>query len=437
MPDSTYDLVTSLISGRTEGRERDRELLRFSQELGWSPSDQIDSPGSRHFATCHLVVEHGLQNSAVLSFLNRDFSSLSVGEQQSLLGISYNNLVDWQLVIESDFVSYIYNRSRNRSTPYEVVEKYSFDRTDFYKLRREAFEQIAGYSRTPNVPSLDLALVRTISRWKKILSVEFDNRLDNREFSALFNAVIFARAVEDYAKRRDPARSAPTLVDRVDSGLNIRNSVELSLQELTGQSLPTYLVDLERLRTFDHLLPRDAAALFADFYQSRYEHFYEYDFAIMSKHALSRIYEHYVSILRVPESYQATLFPEVPDEERDKASGNIYTPEFIARFFGRFLREQIPPSRFRKLDSIDPACGSGIFLRTLLEMQCDITQGLMRSDDIGSAFQNVVGIDIDENACLATSFFSTPSYGAFARDISGIFEYKRRRSLFRVYRLPT
>ncbi len=78
----------------------------------------------------------------------------------------------------------------------------------------------------------------------------------------------------------------------------------------------------------------------------------------------------------------------------------VYTPQYIARFFGRFLQENHTPPRFRNLTVVDPACGSGIFLRTILEMQCD-----PRNDELRAtariAYENTLGIDADENACKA------------------------------------
>ncbi|TET12539.1 MAG: SAM-dependent DNA methyltransferase, partial [Candidatus Thorarchaeota archaeon] len=145
------------------------------------------------------------------------------------------------------------------------------------------------------------------------------------------------------------------------------------------------------------------SALLSDFYRNKYVP-YEYDFSLMSKHALSRIYERYVSILRLEESPQAPLplFPRLPEEECNRAYGSIYTPQFIARFFARYLREQMPPLAYKRIQTADPACGSGIFLRTLLELQCDPTQDGVTTELIQTAFGNVLGLDIDENACQAT-----------------------------------
>jgi hypothetical protein len=130
------------------------------------------------------------------------------------------------------------------------------------------------------------------------------------------------------------------------------------------------------LRRFDDLDPATVTALLTDFYYNKYAEYYEYDFSLISKHALSQVYEHYVSLLRFEESPQVTLplFQQLPEEERNKLFGSIYTPQYIARFFGRYLRAHMTPPSYARIKAVDPACGSGIFLRTLLELQFDQPQ---------------------------------------------------------------
>lgn len=99
--------------------------------------------------------------------------------------------------------------------------------------------------------------------------------------------------------------------------------------------------------------------------------------------------------MRQDETAQLSLLPQLPSEYADKSQGAVYTPQFIARFFSRFLREHIPPYEFKRLQTIDPACGSGIFLRTLLEFQCDPTNDALRPDLVEAAFLNTVGLDKD------------------------------------------
>jgi type I restriction-modification system DNA methylase subunit len=122
----------------------------------------------------------------------------------------------------------------------------------------------------------------------------------------------------------------------------------------------------------------------------------------MSKYALSRIYEHYVSLLRTQDSPQLVFISDFPEEEKNKATGAVYTPQYIARFFARYLKENLTPKEFRQLSTCDPACGSGIFLRTLLEMQCDPLQEINAKEVAEVCFPKVLGIDVDPNACQAS-----------------------------------
>jgi hypothetical protein len=124
----------------------------------------------------------------------------------------------------------------------------------------------------------------------------------------------------------------------------------------------------------------------------------------MSKHALSRIYERYVSLLEYDEDEekQLSFIATVPSERSSAKAGAIYTPLFVAGFFARFLRDNLTPKTFRQLKTIDPACGSGIFLRTLLELQCNPLVPGTTPQTINTAFKNTFAIDRDPNACQAT-----------------------------------
>jgi len=57
---------------------------------------------------------------------------------------------------------------------------------------------------------------------------------------------------------------------------------------------------------------------------------------------------------------------------------------------------------FRRLVTLDPACGSGIFLRTLLELQCNPLDPDTTPQNISETFGRVRALDRDPNACQAT-----------------------------------
>jgi N-6 DNA Methylase len=389
-----------------------RLLNDFAAELGWKPSDRLEVPNVRDIANVHLVVEHGLENAALITFLNSSWQNLDSSSRKDLLNISYNNLVDWHIQVQSDRVFFYFNRT----DPPTLVESLPLFRDDCDSLRSEAFEQISGKRPNPNIPALDDALIKTISLWKRNLAAELSEigqTVSNDAYSALFNAIIFTRAVEDNYRRTYPLHPlSPTLTQTLLESWNkqqlsdipLRIALRSILENLITESIPNYLVDDDKLRIFDELSRTVVFALLTDFYRNKYASYYTYDFSLISKHALSRIYEQYVSILRDKEPDQPTLllFSQLPEERWEKSFGSIYTPQYIARFFARYLREQMPPLAYKRIRTVDPACGSGIFLRTLLELKCDPMQDGITTELIDRAFETVLGLDIDGNATQAT-----------------------------------
>ncbi len=398
-----YDLVQQLTS--QENFDRSRLLNDFAYELGWHPSDRLQAAYFGEFTTSHLLVEHGMQNTAVISFLRypHKYPDLTRTEKNQLLSVSYNNLVDWHIYVESDHRTIVHNRVE----PVRIVDRQEISRENYDPLYSDAFEQIIGRKQNPNLPALDDALIKTISYWKRSLSAELNYAVPNEALSTLFNAIIFIRAIEDHDSRQaevEERRSPENLVSIWrTSDTSVHETLLSVLQKRTSGKMPGFLDNAEQLKVFDQLDRGTVSVLFSDFYQNKYVP-YKYDFSLMSKHALSRIYERYVSVLRAEESPQLT-FPflqRLPLEEQSKAYGSYYTPQYIARFFARYLREQMPPRQFRQLKIADPACGSGIFLRTTLELQCDPTYLDVTTSVIRQAFENTLGIDIDENAARAT-----------------------------------
>jgi len=401
---NAYDSVISLTSETLSETERHRILRDFAYELGWRPSYYlVEPPLVDRFANAHLVVEHGLQPSAVITFLNKSYrlADLQLTDQNRLLGISYNNLVDWQLYVEPDEVTFCFNRKQP-----VYAESKRISRANYDSLRNEAFDQVIGRRPNPNLPSLDHALIDTISSWRRVLAAELGYTIPTSHLSALFNGILFTRTMEDHHRRIEPSPTQVLLEEwsKVrDSEGSLRVALKSSLKRFIGEKIPKELLDEEKLAVFDNLDSSTVHSLLLDFYHNRFAP-YPYDFSVMSKHALSRIYEHYTALLHLEESAQMAFLPRLPEEEWNKRHGSIYTPQFIARYFARFLRNQLPPKLFRQMRTIDPACGSGIFPRTLLELQCDPLQDRVTSDSIRQAFENIEGWDIDENATNATLY---------------------------------
>ncbi len=395
-----YELIQQLTSNRLTGADQRRRLNDFAVELGWRPSDQLILPGTEEFTSGHLVVEHGLQNSAVISFLRNPirFPELDSFQQKKLLNASYNNLIDWHIAVDYDGASFVYNRV-DPPQFYSYRKQISRDRVS--DLSSRVFDALSTDHPSPNVLALDTALIRTISLWKRQLFADIAS-LTNEHVSALFNAIILVRAIEDHS-RKTALAPAPTLRER--SLDNPQQNIVRLLADAIGSyqfAIPPKLFDVSQLQPFETLDPAVSRELVGDFYRNRYEGYFDYDFSIMSKHALSRIYEHYVSLLRFRDTEQESFFPPLPDERIERQFGNVYTPEFIARFFAKYLRKELPLSRFQRMSIGDPACGSGIFLRAMLETKFETLLDTLTTQNISEGFQSILGIDIDPNACAAT-----------------------------------
>jgi type I restriction-modification system DNA methylase subunit len=417
------EAVIRLTQPSLPSTERRIALLSFAQVNGWRPSYEInDYPGTEGFANGHLVVEHGLDNSAVLTFLKSGtpFSQLVLADQKRLLTISYNNLVDWHFFPDRTGLTCVYNRSDPVRPTFISIQ----ENPDSW--RAEAFDRVVGRRPSPNLKSLDDALIETLSLWKRLLAAEMGNKASNEEISALFNSLLLVRALEDHRRWQNQAATAERALigawhEIAPSRSSLLECVKLALQKLGISRWPKEILDAERLKCFDSLEFETVLNLLGDFYNNRFAP-YEYDFSLMSKHALSRVYERYVSLLRSKDSPQMTLFPDLPDEISNRATGAYYTPQYIARFFARFLRENFTPPVFRNLKLMDPACGSAIFLRSILEMQCDPWQDIDIQSTTEQCFKNAWGVDIDNNACEASRLSLSLLYliltGSFPRRLN-------------------
>jgi methylase of polypeptide subunit release factors len=394
---STAEIIYRLTEAVLPSQERQRSLHDFAQEAGWYPSDElVEYPGTEHFANGHLLVEHGMANTAVISFLKPDcpFGILDKSSQLRLLELSYNNLVDWHLLPDARGLTAIYNRA-------DPPKDFRIDDRDAW--RADAFARISGRKVRPEFKALDDAFVSTVSFWKRAIGGELGSQATNERLSALFNVLIFVRAYEDHWRRIGRLSQGRLLVDLAATkpDLTIGEICREAIDSLGSQALPGFVQDLvQQLQTFRSLDSETVRELLADYYKNRFSP-YSYDFSLISKHALSRIYEHYVSILRNPQNEQLQFFPGVSEELTNKTLGSYYTPQYIARFFARYLQEHTPPREFREMKIVDPACGSGIFLRTALELRCDPLDSLARVGLPGS-FESILGLDVDPSACEAT-----------------------------------
>jgi len=132
--------------------------------LRWEPSDRFEPDEDLQDVTNgHLIVEHGLEQSAVITFLKTSLLTLQPEQSKKILSISYNNLIDWHIYIyvEAEKASFVFNR---RYQPEPIVRELT--RTNIESLKSSMFEQITDVATNPNFPTLDDALVENISYWK-------------------------------------------------------------------------------------------------------------------------------------------------------------------------------------------------------------------------------------------------------------------------------
>jgi type I restriction-modification system DNA methylase subunit len=396
-----HELVSLLRDPQLTPGRRSVVLDLFARQTGWRPSYEITYPDTSDIACGHLFVEHGLRPVVAITFLNRAcfFDSLSVTDLSILLSISYNNLVDWHYFPDDNGFWWIHNRTRPHVRRYVSVVEYP------NAWQVEEFDKLVGRRPSPNLPALDTALVNTVSHWKRILAGELQATNITQPISELFNAIFFVRATEDQRRKEHPNENFALLdeADRHTANPRTIRAILAATRRKVGsapQSLRAHLWDESSLTTFDTLHPSTVRDLLSDFYYNRFAP-YKYDFSLVSKHALSCIYEHYISQLKTVVPDQPLLFPEPAEEIPNRDLGGYYTPQYIAGFFARFLANAYTGPTFRQLKIADPACGSGMFLRTVLETQCDPIQNIDLTRIIPTAFANTLGIDVEPNACKA------------------------------------
>lgn len=401
---SISDIISGLTSVNSSNTFDKQSLVnQFSDELGWMPSYSMTPSKEKDYVSTHLIVEHGLENSAVITFLTKPYYDLNAHQRNDLLNISYNNLVDWHIHVEKNSILYINNRVKSSD---KVVRESKFYRDNYDALRSEAFEMVVGEKISSNIPALDTALIDTVNYWKIHLAAEFDNELSNTALSSLFNCIFFIRALEDNTKRYYPEKIKNKVLIESLNGITKDSTLSdiflNALDILDYGSIPDYLIDFNNLSIFSDVSNDVWSYVFNDFYENRLTNLYSYDFSIMSHHALSRIYERYISILSLENTPQTSLFTPLATNDNIKEQGSVFTPQYIARFFSRYLQENIPPFELRNVKVFEPSVGSGMFLRTFLEITCDPRLKSVDTSYINNFFQNVTGVDIDKNAVKAT-----------------------------------
>ena len=397
--DTVIDIIRDLTDPETP-ISRKRELGRqFSHEFGWRPNDLLELPGT--LPAANLVVERGLDNSAMLSFLPRGSHLEDIGndERRQILSLSYNSLIDWHIWIDREMVQCFHNRFRLPTPLYT----YPFSNSDSSPLHRRTFDEAIGRAPNANMPSLDSALLGKISDLRDVLRLELPSA--SSLISTLFNAIILTRAIEDFDARRGNQVAGSSLLDLVkNSEANIGDTICSLLDSRGGSGVPYQLLDREALKQFNGLSLESKVRLVEAFY--RHDGIpYDYDFSVMSKYALSKLYERYVAVMKDSQSVQLSMLPTASEEEWNRHLGGVYTPQYIANFFAKYLRERFPGDQFLKASVADPACGSGIFLRSVMEQKL-LAVSFPENEDaeaVRTALDSLIGVDVDGNAVSAAA----------------------------------
>ena len=395
------DYLRQAVNGEALRAHRYVAIRDFAESLGWHPSYTVDDlVGSDD--RCHLIVEHGLENATALTFLPAPDrpGNLSHTDLIEILAISYNTLVDSHIILSYDEALFAHNLFDPPELRREPLQRNNIDILSGFR----AYPFLKP-NRRPNLQNCEDQLIEAVSRWRRRLAGELRPKPDIRALAALFNAIFFVRACEDYFSAVS-GNHQETLFSRISAESSgtvdlFRILVEL-IKSFPATEYTPEIIDADRLEAFQKIPTDICYDLIKDFMRTRRGP-YKYNFALMSKHALSRIYERYVSEMQFPEEggNQYSFLPSLPEEISAAHEGVVYTPQFIASFFARYLNEELPPRVLRSMKIVDPACGSGIFLRTLLEIQ---TVSLLNpnSEKYKDLFLSVKGVDIDENAIVAT-----------------------------------
>jgi hypothetical protein len=261
-----YDYLTRILHPMTPPDQRLPAIRSFAEELGWTPSYELPHSVVAE-AIDHIVVEHGLENAAVLSFLQPPRQPADLGDDtlRSMLILSYNNLVEWHAFVSDTQVRYV----SNRTFPHLDILKPLARNSTEYLSDHYFTRHIAEMTRKSNVPRCDDQLINVVSRWKRLIKTDYRDSVTNSNISSLFNAIMFVRACEDYMSLTS-SNPEPLLLRIVSSG----DAVEISLFEILTAA-PRDLgiaVDLAQIFSAERLLPfqrfdrETARELFREFY---------------------------------------------------------------------------------------------------------------------------------------------------------------------------
>jgi hypothetical protein len=198
---TAYDNLTRILSSTTSVEQRLSAMRGFASELHWTPSFEMHNSFGVSGVDDHLVVEHGLENSAIISFLKspRRVVDLDPIQLRSLLAISFNNLVEWHIFVSETEVRYINNLTEPYFDRIFVLTRSSTDCASVQQFDKLTTFEFASQRHFRSIQACDDVLIKIISHWKRLLKADY-RTLSNEDISAIFNSIIFVRACEDQAR---------------------------------------------------------------------------------------------------------------------------------------------------------------------------------------------------------------------------------------------
>ena len=249
-------------------------MRNFAGELHWTPNYEVQGSFGVAPAASHLIVEHGLENTATISFLSSPFRAADLAPDQLrvLLAVSYNNLVEWHLFVSGNDVRWV-NNLADRATDSLADQVHPIGPSGFVQyLSADRLDELADFERSRrSLKPCDEALLQVISRWKRLLKADYP-AVENSNISALFNALILIRGCEDRDLDKPSGSRRLLLQCANDSHGESVELVELLQHSLERTGVDTPLSDYVTIESLAPLRLLDRATalnLFSELYAPR------------------------------------------------------------------------------------------------------------------------------------------------------------------------
>jgi hypothetical protein len=172
---SAYEELLRIVDAGTAPELKIVAMRGFAEELHWTPSYEFQASFGVDSARDHLVVEHGLGNSAIISFLKTPFRAIDLNASQlrALLAISYNNLVEWHLFVSQTDIRRVNNLAEPSAEP-SADQVFPLTSDEFIKrLSTAELDRLNAESVRRTRRACDDALIAVLSRWKRLLKADY------------------------------------------------------------------------------------------------------------------------------------------------------------------------------------------------------------------------------------------------------------------------